>query len=72
MVQFEGGGRLMADFTDCEVAELSVGQPVILLYWMDRSDRNIVVQRPRHADNGSGQHARQCQRQHMVGDHLHF
>ncbi len=30
MVQFEGGGRLMADFTDCEAAELSVGQPVVM------------------------------------------
>jgi 3-hydroxy-3-methylglutaryl CoA synthase len=30
MVQFEGGGRIMADFTDCEVAELSVGQPVVM------------------------------------------
>jgi 3-hydroxy-3-methylglutaryl CoA synthase len=28
MVQFEGGGRMMADFTDCEAGELSVGQPV--------------------------------------------
>jgi len=30
MVQFEGGGRMMADFTDCEVGELSVGQPVVM------------------------------------------
>ncbi|MBW2203924.1 MAG: OB-fold domain-containing protein [Deltaproteobacteria bacterium] len=28
MVQFEGGGRLMADFSDCELSEVSVGQPV--------------------------------------------
>ena len=30
MVQFEEGGRMMADFTDCEVGELSVGQPVVM------------------------------------------
>jgi 3-hydroxy-3-methylglutaryl CoA synthase len=30
MVQFEEGGRMMADFTDCEVSELSVGQPVVM------------------------------------------
>ena len=28
MVQFEGGGRFMADFTDCELADVRVGQPV--------------------------------------------
>jgi 3-hydroxy-3-methylglutaryl CoA synthase/NAD(P)-dependent dehydrogenase (short-subunit alcohol dehydrogenase family)/putative sterol carrier protein len=28
MVQFEGGGRFMADFTDCELGELKVGLPV--------------------------------------------
>ena len=28
MVQFEGGGRLMADFTDCELDEIKVGLPV--------------------------------------------
>lgn len=28
MVQFEGGGRFMADFTDCELAEIKVGLPV--------------------------------------------
>jgi uncharacterized OB-fold protein len=30
MVQFEGGGRTMLDFTDCEVGDLSVGQPVVM------------------------------------------
>ncbi len=28
MIQFEGGGRFMADFTDCEFDELKVGLPV--------------------------------------------
>ncbi len=28
MVQFEGGGRLMADFTSCELDEISVGLPM--------------------------------------------
>lgn len=30
MVQFEGGGRLMADFTDCELTDVKVGQPVAM------------------------------------------
>ncbi len=30
MVQFEGGGRLMADFTDCQLDEIKVGLPVSL------------------------------------------
>jgi NAD(P)-dependent dehydrogenase (short-subunit alcohol dehydrogenase family)/uncharacterized OB-fold protein/putative sterol carrier protein len=28
MVQFEGGGRMMADFTDCELDDIRVGLPV--------------------------------------------
>jgi 3-hydroxy-3-methylglutaryl CoA synthase/NAD(P)-dependent dehydrogenase (short-subunit alcohol dehydrogenase family)/putative sterol carrier protein len=32
MVQFEGGGRLMADFTDCELADLKVGLPVEMVF----------------------------------------
>jgi uncharacterized OB-fold protein len=30
MVQFEGGGRTMVDFTDCEVGDLAVGQSVVM------------------------------------------
>jgi 3-hydroxy-3-methylglutaryl CoA synthase/NAD(P)-dependent dehydrogenase (short-subunit alcohol dehydrogenase family)/putative sterol carrier protein len=30
MVQFEGGGRLIADFTDCELDDIKVGLPVIM------------------------------------------
>ena len=32
MVQFEGGGRFMADFTDCELEELQVGLPVQMVF----------------------------------------
>jgi NAD(P)-dependent dehydrogenase (short-subunit alcohol dehydrogenase family) len=32
MVQFEGGGRLMADFADCELADLKVGLPVEMVF----------------------------------------
>jgi 3-hydroxy-3-methylglutaryl CoA synthase/NAD(P)-dependent dehydrogenase (short-subunit alcohol dehydrogenase family)/putative sterol carrier protein len=32
MVQFEGGGRFMADFTDCELDDVYVGQPVTLSF----------------------------------------
>jgi len=32
MVQFEGGGRLMADFTDCELDDLKVGLPVQMAF----------------------------------------
>jgi NAD(P)-dependent dehydrogenase (short-subunit alcohol dehydrogenase family)/uncharacterized OB-fold protein/putative sterol carrier protein len=28
MIQFEGGGRFMADFTDCELGDVRVGMPV--------------------------------------------
>ncbi len=32
MVQFEGGGRYMADFTDCELSDVKVGQAVSLAF----------------------------------------
>jgi len=32
MVQFEGGGRLMADFTDCTLDDLRVGLPVQMAF----------------------------------------
>jgi 3-hydroxy-3-methylglutaryl CoA synthase/NAD(P)-dependent dehydrogenase (short-subunit alcohol dehydrogenase family)/putative sterol carrier protein len=32
MVQFEGGGRLAADFTDCELDDLRVGLPVQMVF----------------------------------------
>ncbi len=33
---------------------LAVGQPVILLYWMDRARRDLIVQAPRHSDTVRG------------------
>jgi len=42
MVQFEGGGRFMADFTDCEPLDVSVGQPVKFSF------------RKRYTDEGRG------------------
>ena len=32
MVQFDGGGRFMADFTDCELADCKVGIPVKMVF----------------------------------------
>ena len=32
MIQFDGGGRFMADFTDCELSDLKVGMPVRLSF----------------------------------------
>ncbi|MBF0101805.1 MAG: SDR family NAD(P)-dependent oxidoreductase, partial [Desulfobacterales bacterium] len=32
MIQFEGGGRFMADFTDCELDDLKVGLPVEMAF----------------------------------------
>ena len=39
MVQFEGGGRFMADFTDCELADVKVGQPVTLSFRKRYTDK---------------------------------
>ncbi|MBW1733293.1 MAG: SDR family NAD(P)-dependent oxidoreductase [Deltaproteobacteria bacterium] len=32
MIQFDGGGRFMADFTDCELSEVRVGQKVAMSF----------------------------------------
>ncbi|MFP4572989.1 MAG: SDR family NAD(P)-dependent oxidoreductase [Desulfobacterales bacterium] len=32
MIQFEGGGRFMADFTDCKLSEIKVGLPVQMVF----------------------------------------
>lgn len=32
LVQFEGGGRAMVDFTDCELSEVRVGKPVTMSF----------------------------------------
>ena len=39
MVQFEGGGRFMADFTDCEMADVKVGMPVRMAFRRHYVDR---------------------------------
>ncbi len=39
MVQFEGGGRLMADFTDCQLSDLEVGQPVKMVFRKHHADK---------------------------------
>ena len=39
MVQFEGGGRFMADFTDCELDDLAVGMPVRMVFRIHHVDR---------------------------------
>jgi 3-hydroxy-3-methylglutaryl CoA synthase/NAD(P)-dependent dehydrogenase (short-subunit alcohol dehydrogenase family)/putative sterol carrier protein len=40
MVQFEGGGRFMADFTDCELADVKVGQSVTLAFRRRYTDKD--------------------------------
>jgi len=40
MVQFEGGGRFMADFTDCELDDVAVGQPVTMSFRRRVHDEN--------------------------------
>ena len=39
MVQFEGGGRFMADFTDCELSDLQVGRPVKMVFRKHITDK---------------------------------
>ncbi|MGD9042016.1 MAG: SDR family NAD(P)-dependent oxidoreductase, partial [Desulfobacteraceae bacterium] len=39
MIQFEGGGRFMADFTDCELGDVQVGQRVELSFRRRYSDK---------------------------------
>src|SRR6056297_296949 len=40
MIQFEGGGRFMADFTDCTLEELKVGLPVYMVFRKRTEDKN--------------------------------
>lgn len=49
------GARIELDpaFTPA-LSGLVVGQPVILLYWMDRARRDLLVQAPRHVDGPRG------------------
>jgi 3-hydroxy-3-methylglutaryl CoA synthase/NAD(P)-dependent dehydrogenase (short-subunit alcohol dehydrogenase family)/uncharacterized OB-fold protein len=39
MLQFEGGGRLMADFTDCEISDLKVGRAVRMVFRRHHVDK---------------------------------
>jgi 3-hydroxy-3-methylglutaryl CoA synthase len=39
IIQFEGGGRFMADFTDCELEELKVGLPMRMSFRKRYADR---------------------------------
>ncbi len=39
LVQFAGGGRLFADFTDCELSELKVGVPMQMAFKRKNVDR---------------------------------
>jgi len=39
LVQFAGGGRLMADFTDCELDDVKVGLPVKMVFRKHATDR---------------------------------
>ncbi|UCD56080.1 MAG: OB-fold domain-containing protein, partial [Candidatus Hydrogenedentota bacterium] len=32
MIQFEGGGRILADFADCELGDMKVGKPVKMVF----------------------------------------
>ncbi len=41
MVQFEGGGRFMADYTDCTLEELKVGLPVQMVFRKRNDDDNV-------------------------------
>ncbi|MCP4544052.1 MAG: SDR family NAD(P)-dependent oxidoreductase [Chloroflexi bacterium] len=38
LVQFEGGGRFMADFTDCVLDDLTVGMPVKMVFRVHHTD----------------------------------
>ncbi len=44
MIQFEGGGRMMADFTDCEFDDLKVGLPMQMVFRkrMEDTERGFV------------------------------
>ncbi|MBC2712296.1 MAG: SDR family NAD(P)-dependent oxidoreductase [Desulfosarcina sp.] len=39
MIQFDSGGRFMADFTDCEMADLKVGLPMRMVFRKRSEDR---------------------------------
>ncbi|WP_068111488.1 tRNA (N6-threonylcarbamoyladenosine(37)-N6)-methyltransferase TrmO [Tropicimonas marinistellae] len=57
-----GAARDSGEHARIELAEgyakaltgLSVGQAVIVIYWMDRARRDLLIQAPRHADGPRG------------------
>ena len=65
MIQFEEGGRFMADFTDCELADVWVGQPVRLSFRKRYTDKDrgfsgyfwkavpLPVQRPKEENQAA-------------------
>lgn len=49
------GATVQLDPAYCPALEgLEPGQPVVLLYWMDKAQRNIVVQNPHHVEGTRG------------------
>ncbi|MBI5585268.1 MAG: SDR family NAD(P)-dependent oxidoreductase [Deltaproteobacteria bacterium] len=66
MIQFDEGGRFMADFTDCELADVWVGQPVRLSFRKRYTDQDrgfsgyfwkavpLPVPRPQEAEKTAG------------------
>ncbi|MND09540.1 hypothetical protein D3C83_329490 [compost metagenome] len=38
MVQFEGGGRMMADFTDIDDGKVEVGMPMRMMFRIKETD----------------------------------
>ncbi len=39
MIQFEAGGRFMADFTDCDMEDLAVGLPMKMMFRKRSEDK---------------------------------
>ena len=40
MIQFDGGGRILADFSDCELSDMAVGKPVKMAFRKRLHDKN--------------------------------
>lgn len=53
----ERGGRFFVQIDRpwrAGLRDLKPGVPVIVLYWMDRAPRNVIIQAPRHSDTTKG------------------
>jgi hypothetical protein len=44
----------MPDYAQAGLAALEVGQAIQVLYWVDRGQRDLIVQSPRHTDGPRG------------------